>query len=150
MSCHDIGKGLSSVVKVILEKLDSGEISVDTARDLLYACRKGVHWCDGNENEAMIQMHQMRCGYCLKKLSEGDAIYSLYDISYSFETEHHNEIRAIDAMIADYFLCRECFEKLFDTIAPCIGAEQRKYIEEKRSEDCWHYKDWRRPWEIDE
>ena len=67
MSCHDIGRGLSSVVKVILEKLDTGEISVDTARDLLYACRKGVHWCDGNENEAMIQMHQMRCGYCLKK-----------------------------------------------------------------------------------
>ena len=27
MSCHDIGRGLSSVVKVILEKLDSGEIS---------------------------------------------------------------------------------------------------------------------------
>ena len=26
MSCHDIGRGLSSVVKVILEKLDSGEI----------------------------------------------------------------------------------------------------------------------------
>ena len=65
MSCHDIGRGLSSVVKVILEKLDSGEISANTARDLLYACRKGVHWCDGNENEAMIQMHQMRCGYCL-------------------------------------------------------------------------------------
>lgn len=62
-------------------------------------------------------MIQMRCGYCLKKLSEGDVIYSLYDISYSFETEHHSEIRTIDAMVADYFLCRECFEKLFDTIA---------------------------------
>lgn len=37
MSCHDIGRGLSSVVKVILEKLDSGEISANTARDLLYA-----------------------------------------------------------------------------------------------------------------
>ena len=37
MSCHDIGRGLSSVVKVIFEKLDSGEISADTARDLLYA-----------------------------------------------------------------------------------------------------------------
>lgn len=92
MSCHDIGRGLSSVVKVILEKLDSGEISVDTARDLLYACRKGVHWCDGNENEAMIQMHQMRCGYCLRKLSESDTIYSLYDISHSFENEHHQDI----------------------------------------------------------
>lgn len=45
MSCHDIGRGLSSVVKVILEKLDSGEISANTARNLLYACRKGVHWC---------------------------------------------------------------------------------------------------------
>ncbi len=118
MSCHDIGRGLSSVVKVILEKLDSGEISANTARDLLYACRKGVHWCEGNENEAMIQMHQMRCGYCLKKLSEGDTIYSLYDIPHSFENEHHQEIRAIDAKIADYFLCSECFDMLFDTIAP--------------------------------
>ena len=123
MSCHDIGRGLSSVVKVILEKLDSGEISADTARDLLYACRKGVHWCDGNENEAMIQMHQMRCGYGLKELSEGDTIYSLYDIPHSFENEHHQEIRAIDAKIADYFLCSECFDMQFDTIAPGTGAD---------------------------
>jgi len=150
MSCHDIGRGLSSVVKVILEKLDSSEISIDVARDLLYACRVGVRWCDGNEYEAMIQMYQMRCGYCLKKMSEGDAIYSLYDVSRSFETEHHNEIRAIDKIIADTFLCGECFEKLLDTIAPGVGAEQRKHIEENNSEDCWHYRDWRRPWEKDE
>lgn len=151
MSCHDIGRGLSSVVKVILEKLDSSEISIDAARDLLYACRVGVHWCDGNEYEAMIHMYQMRCGYCLKKMSEGDAIYSLYDVSRSFETEHHNEIRAIDIIIiADTFLCGECFEKLLDTIAPGVGAEQRKHIEENNSEDCWHYRDWRRPWEKDE
>lgn len=38
----------------------------------------------------------------------------------------------------------------FDTIAPGTGAKMRKYIEEKYSEDCWHYKDCRRPWEIDE
>ena len=141
---------MSSVVKVILEKLDSSEISIDAARDLLYACRVGVHWCDGNEYEAMIQMYQMRCGYCLKKMSEGDAIYSLYDVSRSFETEHHNEIRVIDKIIADTFLCGECFEKLLDTIAPGVGAEQRKHIEENNSEDCWHYRDWRRPWEKDE
>ena len=150
MSCHDIGRGLSSVVKVILKKLDSGEISADTARDLLHACRMGVYWCDGNEYEAMIQMHQMRCGYCLKKLSEGDTIYDLNDVSNSFKTEHNDEIKAIDAMAADYFLCRECFEKLFDSIAPGAGEEQRRYIEEKCSEDRWHYKDCRRPWEIDE
>lgn len=150
MSCHDIGRGLSSVVKVILKKLDSGEISVDTARDLLHACRKGVHWCDGNESEAVIQMRQMRCGYCLKKLSEGDAIYSMYDVSYSYVEKNRNKIRAIDAMLADYYMCRECFEKLFDTIAPGEGEKQRKYIEETSSEDCWHYKDCRSPWEKDE
>lgn len=37
MSCHDIGRGLSSVVKVILEKLDSGEISANTA---MCSCKK--------------------------------------------------------------------------------------------------------------
>ena len=150
MSCHDIGRGLSSVVKVILEKLDTGEISVDTARDLLYACRKGVHWCDGNENEAMIQMHQMRCGYCLKKLSEGDTIYSTYDVSREFENKYHMGLRNIDNQIADYFLCQECFEKLLDEIFPGAGAEQRKFIEENRTEDSWHFNDLRRPWEIDD
>ena len=150
MSNHDIGRGLSSVVKVILRKLDLGEISVDTARDLLHACRKGVHWCDGNESEAMIQMHQMMCGNCLKKLSESDTIYSLFDLEPAFEREHHTEIRALDAMAADYFFCGECFEKLLDTIRPGAGSEQRKYIEEHSSEECWHYKDWRRPWEIED
>lgn len=142
--------GIGTVLDRTIIGIEQCNGSIDVARDLLYACRVGVHWCDGNEYEAMIQMYQMRCGYCLKKMSERDAIYSLYDVSRSFETEHHNEIRAIDIIIADTFLCGECFEKLLDTIAPGVGAEQRKHIEENNSEDCWHYRDWRRPWEKDE
>lgn len=141
MSCHDIGRGMSSVVKVILQKLDSGEINADTARDLLYACRKGVHWCDGNEYEAMVLMRQMRCGYCLKKLSEGDAIYAAYDVSYKFQSKYRKEIESIDAKIADPYLCAECFEKVFDEIYQGAGAEQRKYIEETKSEEDWHFND---------
>ena len=150
MSCHDIGKGLSSVVKVILYKLDTGEIGVDSARDLLYACRMGVYWCDGNESEAMIQMHQMRCGYGLKKLSEGETIYNPYYLPYEFKGKHRQELKQLDDKVADTFLCSECFEKLIDEAVPGAGAEQRKYIEENESEDRWHYKDWRRPWEMDD
>ena len=149
MSCHDIGRGMSSVVEVVLAKLDKQEISVETARDLLYACRKGVHWCDGNEIEAMIQMHHMRCGYCLEKKSEGDRVYNLYDTSYSFQSENQANFREIDEMIADYCLCEDCFKKLLDKIAPGVGEEQCKYIQEKCDEEEWHYKDCRSPWEKD-
>ncbi len=103
-----------------------------------------------NEGEAMIQMHQMRCGYCLKKVSEDGVIYSLYDMSYTFKNENHVKINEMDAIIADYFLCDECFKELLDKIDENAGNEQRKYIEEHKSEESWHYKDWRRPWEIDD
>lgn len=43
MSCHDIGRGLNSVVKVIIKEYDNGKFSQETAKKLIKACRKGVH-----------------------------------------------------------------------------------------------------------
>ena len=83
-------------------------------------------------------------------MSEGDTIYSTYDVSHEFNNKYHMGLRDLDNQIADYFLCKECFVKLLDEIHPGAGAEQRKFIEENRTEDSWHFNDLRRPWEIDD
>lgn len=60
MSCHDIGRGMNSVVKVVLGLYDQEKFDRDTARLLFAACRKGVHWCDGNEDEAIASLRGCR------------------------------------------------------------------------------------------
>ena len=53
MSCHDIGRGMSAVSKTVLDLYEEKQISKESAMKLILACRKGVHWCDGNEGEAL-------------------------------------------------------------------------------------------------
>ena len=36
MSCHDIGRGLDSVTRVVIEMYDTGEITIKTALKLFY------------------------------------------------------------------------------------------------------------------
>ena len=49
MSCHDIGRGMSAVSKTVLDLYEEKQISKESAMRLVLACRKGVHWCDGNK-----------------------------------------------------------------------------------------------------
>ncbi|MBO5731252.1 MAG: hypothetical protein J6R67_08645 [Treponema sp.] len=67
MSCHDIGRGMDSVTQVVIRMYDAGEINSKTALKLFTALKKGVHWCDGNEYEAVLSIFNCRCGNCLKK-----------------------------------------------------------------------------------
>lgn len=56
MSCHDVGRALNSVGAVVLGMYDKGRIPLEEARELLVATRLGVHWCDGNEYEAVDEL----------------------------------------------------------------------------------------------
>ena len=87
MSCHDIGRGMNSVVLVVLDLYDHGKMSLESARQVIKACREGTQWCDGNENEAVMCCCENRCGYCLERLKPGDALYCLYDIVGVAESE---------------------------------------------------------------
>ena len=63
MSCHDIGRGINTIVERIIELYDEGKYSTETACDLIATSRKGVHWCDGNEDEAV---------ECIRRCSTGN------------------------------------------------------------------------------
>ena len=67
MSCHNIGRGLNSVTEVVMELFFRGKISEEAMKKLVTACRKGVHWCDGNETEAIECIRDNYCGSLLVK-----------------------------------------------------------------------------------
>lgn len=77
MSCHDIGRGINTIVERIVELYDEGKYSTETARDLIATSRNGVHWCDGNEDEAVECIRRCRCGRCLKKMKAGEYLFSV-------------------------------------------------------------------------
>lgn len=77
MSCYDIGRGMNSIVKEIVTLLDKEEISKESAKTLIKACIRGVHWCDGNSYEAVDYIIDCMCGRCLKKVAEGEKLYEL-------------------------------------------------------------------------
>ena len=41
MSCHDIGRGMNSVVLVVLDLYDHGKMPLESARQVIKACREG-------------------------------------------------------------------------------------------------------------
>ncbi len=101
MSCHDIGRGMNFVAKLISEMYDTGEISRETAVKIFRRLQKGVHWCDGNEYEAIACISN-RCGICLKELEEGEVLYP-----------PHFEIKEEHLEAATDYLCEECMLKLY-------------------------------------
>ncbi len=118
MSCHDIGRGMNFVAVLIKEMYDTGEISRETAVKIFRRLQRDVHWCDGNEYEA-IECISNRCGICLKELEKGEILYPPYlDVK-----EEHLEA-------ATDYLCEECMLKLY-------GEEgKRKTIKVYGKERC--------------
>lgn len=101
MSCHDIGRGMNHVAELIAEMYDAKEISKEVAVKLFRRLQTGVHFCDGNEYEA-VRCISDRCGICLKKLNEGDVIYPPY---FDVMQEHPEAATA--------YLCEACILRLY-------------------------------------
>lgn len=101
MSCHDIGRGMNFVAELIREMYDTGEISRETAVKIFRRLQKGVHWCDGNEYEA-IECISDRCGICLKELKKGEILYP----------PHFDVMKEYSEAATDY-LCEECMLRLY-------------------------------------
>lgn len=79
MSCHNIGKGMDSVAKIVIQMYVNNEITKDAALRLFRALRDGVNWCDGNSYEATESISKILCGRCLKQFTEGEKPSSLWD-----------------------------------------------------------------------
>ncbi len=133
MSCHDIGRGMNSVVRTTVTLMDEGKISKEAAKTIISCCAKSVNWCDGNEGEAIDYISKCMCGRCMKIVPEGGKLYSVYDVSRDFPDYYH-----LDDYLATNGLCEECFDIYLEERSgdKTAGEKQRKYIEEHcRPED---------------
>ncbi len=109
MSCHDIGRGMASVANVVIDLYEEERIGKDVAMILIHACRKGVHWCDGNEGEAIDTV--IEAGYCGLCFEEKEDLSSVYDNDLGYP-DRYDVFRAYDKTAAHYFLCPECKAKV--------------------------------------
>ena len=111
MSCHDIGKGLNSVAKIVIAQYQAGNLNKEACAAILHSCRKGVNWCDGNEHEAMQALVDAGiCGCCLEET---------HDVSNVFDNEldvkHRYEVyRGYDKTAAHYYVCAACKKKILE------------------------------------
>ncbi len=111
MSCHNIGRGLNSVSKVVLELYEGNELSKSAVIRLIRACRRGVNWCDGNEYEAVDAVIEAGyCGLCFEKKG---------NLSSAFENglqypEKYDIFSAYELTAAHNYLCEDCKKRMID------------------------------------
>ena len=111
MSCHSIGRGMNFVSNKVFELYNCGIISKEAEIQLVHACRKGVHWCDGNEYEAFDGLiEEGICGLCFEKCDEVTEVYD-NDIGYP---DRYSVFDDYDDTAAHYFLCDKCKAKVID------------------------------------
>lgn len=134
MSCHDIGRGLNSVVTTVLELYDKNQIAMGAAREIIAACRRGVYYCDGNEEEAVFVMSRCRCGKCLRVVEKGKPLYPLDCTSLSYDLV--NKIMNNGSDLASGELCEKCFDETLEVYCRDIHATDREkqYIYDNYSE----------------
>ena len=111
MSCHDIGHGLNSVVEVVLKEYDDENIDFDTAKRIICQARDAVHYCDGNEYEALECFEeQIRCTCCLKQV---DNLYNLYALPKDLEC-YQSKLKELvyrEKVLGGY-ICESCLKEL--------------------------------------
>lgn len=105
MSCHNIGRGMNSVVKVVLDLYESEQLPREAATRLLLACRKGVYWCDGNEGETLEDIIERGyCGLCFEKTGTLSDVFD-NDLNYP---DCNKVFDKYDDTAAHYWLCPKC------------------------------------------
>ena len=110
MSCHDIGRGMNSVAIVVLNLYEEGLLSKKAAKDIIRACRKGVNWCDGNEDEAVEETRARGyCGLCFEKTD--NSLMNVYDDDSDGVWRTYDEN---DDIVVHQFVCPKCRQRLID------------------------------------
>ena len=113
MSCHDVGRALNSVTEIVIRQYEKGQITKDAFRIILRSCRQGVHWCDGNEDEAMQALEDAGyCGLCLEQNGEVSNIYD-NDLGYP---DCYKVFDRYDTFAAHYFVCHNCREQILESL----------------------------------
>ena len=110
MSCHDIGRGMNDIVRLVISLYDREQIGKEPAMRIIAACGDAVNWCDGNTSEAWDFVRRCRCGKCLKMIPEGQELFSLWDLPRDFIHEHPRIME--ENKLAFDCLCGECFDEV--------------------------------------
>ena len=97
MSCHDIGHGVDFIIQNVLDMYEHGEISKEAALKMIRTFPQAVHYCDGNESEA---------------LGEFRSPYEVWDAPQE------------NGAFYGYSLCLDCFRKFFSEILPDESVER--------------------------
>lgn len=122
LSCHSIGHGINTIVAKIIDLYDEGDIEESVARELIKTARKAVHWCDGNEYEAVECLEEnRRCGKCLREVGDEEKLYSLWDISRDVY-DKDRILDDYDEPLAYASLCADCFDEVVDTFTGDEGT----------------------------
>ena len=111
MSCHDIGRGMNSVSKTVLDLYEEGKVTSESAIKLIRACRKGVHWCDGNESEAVEEVVER--GYCGLCFNKSENLTDVYDNDLGYP-DKYRVFDDYDKTAAHFFLCPDCKKRVIE------------------------------------
>ncbi len=131
MSCHDIGRGVDFIIQNVLDMYEHGEISKEATLKMIRTFPRAVHYCDGNESEALEYLTDNYCCGCLHEY-EDDEIYVTVDDIYSANIElgeFRSPYEVWDApqesgAFYGSSLCLDCFRKFFGQILPA-GSVQK-------------------------
>ena len=131
MSCHDIGHGVDFIIQNVLDMYEHGEISKEAALKMIRTFPQAVHYCDGNESEAL---EYLTDNYCCEWLHEYEynEIFVTVDDIYNAKIElgeFRSPYEVWDApqengAFYGYSLCLNCFRKIFGKLLPAESVEK--------------------------
>ena len=138
MSCHDIGRGMNDIVRLVISLYDNEQVSKDPAKRIIAACGRAVNWCDGNDYEAWDYIRRCRCGKCLKMIPEGQELFSIWDLPRDFFSDHPRIME--EKKLACDSLCGDCFDEVMsdyyddENSAEKLKRKIREYYKEEKEE----------------
>lgn len=107
MSCHDIGHGMSSLMKKMMKLYDDGVLPSSAVYPVLEVIKSGTYCCDGNLYETMEYMKEHRCILCLR---ESDKV-ELVDLWDNFDSLD-SDLQVFLEPYKDYSVCQRCLDDL--------------------------------------
>ena len=132
MSCHSIGRGLNSVMEVVVELYEEGKIPAEAVRLLGQQAMRAVNYCDGNADEAVEVLTESRCGRCLKKVASTNELFNVYEVSYDSKRTYDQKDPMEVEPLASPALCADCFTVIVGT---CLGNPEQARKELLRIEE---------------
>ena len=121
MSCHNIGTGINTITQVVIKMYEEKQMTKGAFVAIINACKNGVHWCDGNEGEAIIALMEAGyCGLCFEKKNVLEDIFDKGEVAYLEIEEAFSNMKESPT---HYCFCKKCKKRILDE---CNKIKNRK------------------------